>query len=86
MMTSIILSRARVTRRVKAWRELAKLVWCRNAERQLVKFAFDKQDRLVGQIRHLAKYLDYPELEIYVQALARECDRFEYLLSGSDEF
>ena len=85
-LTSVILGTKQVTSRAKRWRELAKLAWHRNAEHQLVTFAFDKQERLVGQIRHPAEHLDYEELKVYVRALARECDRFEYLLSGDDEY
>ena len=65
---------------------MAKLAWRRNAEHQIVTFAFDQKDRLVGRIRHPAEHLDYEELKVYVLSLARECDRFEYLVSGADEF
>jgi hypothetical protein len=29
---------------------------------------------------------DLEELELYITALTRECDRFEYLLAGKDKF
>lgn len=86
VMTTVILGKALVTRDVGKWRLLAKLAWHRNAEHEIVTFAFDRYDRLVGQIRHPADHLDFEELEIYVTTLARECDRFEYLLSGRDIF
>jgi len=86
VLTSVVLGTMKVTKTHKRWRELARLAWHRNAEHQLVTFAFDKNDRLVGQIRHPVDHLDYEELEIYVRSLARECDRFEYLLSGDDEY
>ena len=86
VLTSVVLGTRAVTKSPKRWRRLALLAWQRNAEHQLVTFAFDRQDRLVGRIEHPAKYLDPEGLELYVTALARECDRFEYLLSGSDVF
>ena len=84
--TTVVLGSARVTRDARRWRDLARLVWRRNAEHEIVTFAFDRRDRLIGRIRHPADHLDYEELEIYVTALARECDRFEYLLTGRDDF
>lgn len=86
VITTVILGKALVTKDVRKWRLLAKLAWHRNAEHEIVTFAFDRHDRLVGQVRHPADHLDYGELEIYVTTLARECDRFEYLLSGRDIF
>jgi len=84
--TSVVLGQAAVTRSNKRWRDLALISWQRNAGHELVTFAFDKHDRLVGQIRHPAEYLDAEELETYLTVLARECDHFEYLLKGSDLF
>jgi hypothetical protein len=43
-----------------------------------------KSDAL--DIRHPAEHLDPEELELYITALTRECDRFEYLLAGKDKF
>ena len=84
VLTSVVLGTAAVTKNHRRWAELAILAWQRNAGTQLVTFGFDGQDRLAGQIRHPAQYLDEEELELYVTALARECDRFEYLLTGRD--
>jgi len=86
VLTSVVLGSARVCSSDAYWRELARLAWRRNSENDIVTFAFDGQDRLVGQVRHLAENLDYEELELYVHALARECDRFEYLLTGGDVY
>jgi hypothetical protein len=86
VLTSVILGSRAVTRRPKRWRQLALLAWQRNAEHQLVTFAFDGRDRLVGQIRHRREFLDVEELELYVNVLAQECDRFEYLLTGTDRY
>jgi hypothetical protein len=86
VLTGVVLSRADVTRSTKRWNDLACLAWQRNAEQELVSFGFDRQDRLIGQIRHLAEHLDPEELDLYIHVLARECDRFEYLLSGKDQY
>lgn len=82
--TSVVLGTKAVTKRRKRWDELALLAWRRNADQQLVTFAFDAKDRLVGQIRHPKDTLDREELELYINSLAWDCDRFEYLLSGAD--
>ena len=75
-----------VTKNVKNWNELALVAWQRNSDHELVNFTFDKKDRLVGLIRHPAEHLDPEELEHYINTLANECDRFEYLLAGKDKF
>lgn len=85
VLTSVVLGRHQVTKDAKNWRELARLAWQRNAAGQVVAFAFDARDRLVGQIRHPAAHLDLEELDFYVTTLAYDCDRFEYLVSGSRE-
>ena len=84
LFTSVVLGTMAVTKRRKRWDELALLAWQRNADQQLVTFAFDRKDRLVGLIRHPMDTLDVEELELYVNSLAWDCDRFEYLLSGAD--
>ena len=84
--TSVVLGTRNVTKSIRHWRRLALLVWERNARHQLVTFGFDRKDRQIGQIQHQAEFLDPEELELYVNTLARECDRFEYLLTGKDAF
>jgi len=86
VLTSVILGSTSVTASDKRWRDLAVMAWEKNAAYELVTFAFDRQDRLVGQIRHPADHLDAEELALYVATLARECDRFEYILRGGDWF
>jgi predicted RNA-binding protein (virulence factor B family) len=73
--------------RVKSmsWGALAELVWPRNRQTALVAFALDRERRLVGRVEHPVKTLDAAELRVIVLHLARECDRFEYLLTGRDE-
>ena len=82
--TSIVLGRRAVTKSHRRRRQVAVEAWRRNAGMQLVGFEFDKRDRLIGRISHPADRLDPEELELYVNALARECDAFEYVLSGED--
>ena len=84
--TSVVLGTRTVTKNIRRWQRLALLVWERNAQHQLVTFGFDRKNRLIGQIQHQAEFLDPEELELYVNTLARECDRFEYLLTGKDTF
>jgi len=86
VLTSVVLGATAVTKRGEEWSRLAILAWQSNADQQLVTFGFDRHDRLVGRIRHPAEHLDPEELELYVTTLARECDRFEYLLTGRDAF
>ena len=64
---------------------LALKAWTRNAETELVNFTLDPANRLVGEIRHPVGHLDAAELLIYLQTLATEGDRFEYVLTGGDE-
>ena len=84
VLTSIVLSKSEVTRRADVWSRLARLAWQRNAHTDLVTFTFDHEDNLIGRIRHPTMTLDREELLLYIRALVRECDRFEYLLSGLD--
>ncbi|MGH7821476.1 MAG: YbjN domain-containing protein [Candidatus Binatia bacterium] len=65
-------------------RALIHLTWKRNAEEPFVTFALDESDRLLGQIEQPAATLDPAELRFHVEHLARECDRFEYVLTGLD--
>lgn len=83
---SVVLGSAAVTKNNQRWSELALMAWQRNADHELVTFAFDKHNRLVGLIRHPAEHLDAEELELFITTLARECDRFEYLIAGRDKF
>ncbi|MCH7549692.1 MAG: hypothetical protein IH969_09205 [Candidatus Krumholzibacteriota bacterium] len=86
VLTSVVLGGGEVTRNNKRWRKLARLVWRRNSQQEVVAFGFGTADQLIGQVRHPAEFLDIEELEFYIAALARECDRFEYLLTGEDRF
>ena len=82
--TSVVLPAGEVTRTDERWRQLARIAWQRNVETDVVTFTFDRRHRLIGRIQHPAATLDAPELEFYLRTIARECDRFKYLLSGLD--
>ncbi|MFH1144516.1 MAG: hypothetical protein V1774_08245 [Candidatus Eisenbacteria bacterium] len=71
--------------KVRGSRDLVYRVWRKNAEKQLVAFAFDGRDRLIGLVEHPIATMSPAELAFYVELLARECDRFEYVLRGEDE-
>ena len=51
----------------------------------VVEFALDESGRLIGRIEQVAEALNRNELEFYLTALAQECDRLEYLLTGRDQ-
>jgi len=85
-LTSVVLPTSDVTATLDGWRGLARLAWQRNADTDIVAFSFDDRDRLVGRVRHPAATIDLEELLLYVHSLVRECDRFEYLLSGLDRY
>ena len=81
---SVVLPASNVTGNDNHWRRIAYRAWRRNASKSLVTFAFDHGDRLIGQIEVPAATLDHEELDLYIETLARECDRFEYVLTGAD--
>lgn len=81
---AVVLSDSEVTRNKQQRRRIARRAWRRNATKALVTFGFDSDDRLVGQIEAPAATLDHDELVLYIETLARECDRFEYVLTGQD--
>ena len=81
---SVVLPASEVARNDDHWRRIAYRAWRRNASKALVTFAFDDEDRLVGLVEVPAATLDHEELDLYVETLAKECDRFEYALTGQD--
>lgn len=82
ILTSIILKRKQV-KQIGRSRILLRL-WQRNRETNVVVFSLDKHGQLVGQIEQLAETIDLEELTFYLELLARECDQFEYILTGKD--
>jgi hypothetical protein len=86
ILTAVIRSKSQVARSPETLRSTARLAWTRNASAELVTFLVDTSNNLVGRIRHPAATLDHAELVAYLRTMVRECDRFEYLLSGKDRF
>ena len=82
---SVVLSAPAATRTRSHRRRIAYRAWRRNGSKPLVTFAFDDKDRLIGLIEVPAATLDHEELDLYIETLARECDRFEYALTGADK-
>ena len=80
---SVVVGSDFVTRTDTSWRELAHRVWRKNALKEFVTFAFDEMDRLIGFIEQPVVTLDQEELKLYIEVLARECDRLEYSVPES---
>ena len=81
---STVLPSTEVTRKRRLLRDIAYRAWRRNAMTELVTFAFDENDRLIGVVEVPDGTLQDEELQVYIEALAKECDRFEYALKGWD--
>ena len=65
-------------------RALAYRLWRRNALKAVVTFTIDHRDRVVGLVDQPTESVHAKELKFYVETLARECDRLEYILTGTD--
>ena len=65
-------------------RSLAYRLWRRNALKDVVTFAIDRRERVVGRIDQPIESMHDRELKFYLETLARECDRLEYILTGVD--
>ncbi|MBD3235948.1 MAG: hypothetical protein GF330_04535 [Candidatus Eisenbacteria bacterium] len=85
VLRSAVVGPAFVTRNHAHWRRVAYRAWRRNAEKELVAFGFDAQDRLIGVVEQPIASMSLRELRFHVEMLAKECDRFEYVLTGEDE-
>jgi hypothetical protein len=58
--------------------------WRRNRLSELVGFTVDGRGRMIGEAWVPTEGLDADEWAFYLRTVARACDRFEYLLTGSD--
>ena len=83
---TVVLGAAAVTQSDQRWRDIALLAWKRNSETDIVSFQFDSSDRLIGGVTHPAEFLGFEEFENFVEFLAAESDRFEFLLTGKDRW
>lgn len=61
------------------------LAWKRNRVSDLVGLKVDRRGRLIGEAWVPTAGLDADEWALWVLAVARTCDRIEYLLTGRDE-
>lgn len=59
-------------------------IWLRNRTTQLVGFRIDNKSRLVGEAWVPKDGLNAEEFQMYLNILASECDRLEFLLTGTD--
>lgn len=82
VMSSVVLKRKQVEELGRT-QVLARL-WQRNRNINVVTFSLDQQGHLMGQIEQLAETIDVEEFIFYIELLARECDQFEYVLTGKD--
>ncbi len=60
------------------------MAWQRNRLSDLVGFKTDRRGRMIGEAWVPRAGLTASEWRLYVLAVARSCDRFEYLLTGED--
>jgi len=60
-------------------------IWRKNALLSLVSLSIDSRHRVVGKISVLYDSVTEENLAFYLRSLARECDRFEYVLSLEDQ-
>lgn len=59
--------------------------WGRNRLTELVGFSIDSRGRMIGETWLPTAGLTAAEWKFAVFNLARACDRFEYLITGSDD-
>ncbi len=81
---SVVANRRHLPSSNKAIRDLTYRAWRKNDLKDLVTFSFDNRERLIGVIEQPIESLHREELVLYIETLARECDRFEYQILGSD--
>ncbi len=84
LFSSIVLGADHFRRRTKYRREVAYRAWRKNALKDLVTYTFDEAGNLMGVFEQPVATLDLEELLLYIETLAKECDRFEYILTGLD--
>ncbi len=65
-------------------RALAFRLWRRNALKAVVMFTIDRRDRVIGLIDQPIESVNPKEIKFYLETLAHECDRLEYILTGAD--
>ena len=81
LLTSIVVRASKVV----AIEHLPLEAWQRNRGTELVGFKVDGKWRLIGEAWAPKAGLTAAEFGAYVHAIAAECDRFEYQLTGADD-
>src|SRR5262245_2914606 len=66
-------------------RNIGLRIWRHNRTTELVGFRLDQKGRLVGEAWVPKAGLARAEFLLYVKHVARECDLFEYHLTGRDQ-
>ena len=66
-------------------RRLAFRLWRRNALKAVITFTIDCRERVIGLIDQPIESMRRKELRFYLETLAQECDRLEYILTGADK-
>ncbi len=79
---SVVLGAAHVDKLGRA--EALRWCWMRNRGTNVAEFGLDRHGRIIGRTEHFIDSLNSIELDFYIKTLARECDSFEYVLSGED--
>ena len=79
---SSVVAHASAVNEDRRW--LAFRIWRRNALKAVVTFTIDHRERVIGLIDRPIESVHPKELKFYLETLARECDRFEYILTGAD--
>lgn len=69
---------------VEGQKNLQIRIWQRNHAARLVSYRIDERGRLIGEAWAPKAGLTQDELEFYIRSVAAECDRLEYLMTGSD--
>lgn len=84
VLTSPVLTSERLAALTMPWEDIYSMIWLKNASTDLVTFALDAEEDLVGRVEHPIATLDATEFELFVWTLLRECDRLEFSLTGED--
>ena len=79
---SSVVARARVVSEDR--RSLAFRLLRRNALKSVVTFGIDSRERVIGLVDQPIEGMRAKKLRFYLETLARECDRLEYILTGAD--
>lgn len=67
-------------------KHLAQRILARNRATEVVTFGLSPRNGIDAWVSHRADTLQPEELKFYLKVLAREADRFEYLLTGKDVY